>query len=66
MFNPPRCDGVAQCNDKSDEALCDECKEGYTRCDNGQCVHPRYKCDGNRDCPLGEDEVSFLFSVINN
>ncbi|XP_046386652.1 prolow-density lipoprotein receptor-related protein 1 isoform X2 [Ischnura elegans] len=32
------------------------CPEGLFRCEGGQCIPLRWKCDSSRDCPDGSDE----------
>ncbi|KAF5890991.1 low-density lipoprotein receptor-related protein 1B-like, partial [Clarias magur] len=56
------CDGVAHCEDKSDEdgQYCEkrDCRGGYKRCNNQRCVvHSRF-CDGVNDCGDHSDEAS--------
>ncbi|KAJ0182451.1 hypothetical protein K1T71_001820 [Dendrolimus kikuchii] len=53
------CDGVVDCWDYSDENKCDWCEEGQYVCANAkQCLDMARVCDGNPDCPLGDDEKS--------
>jgi len=32
------------------------CKNDEFRCDNGRCISKQWTCDGDSDCPHGEDE----------
>ncbi|CAL4163915.1 unnamed protein product, partial [Meganyctiphanes norvegica] len=58
------CDGHVDCPGQEDESMCStpapgECNEGYFQCRNGQCIHPKFRCDGTHDCLNGfsaEDE----------
>ncbi|RZF33897.1 hypothetical protein LSTR_LSTR009921 [Laodelphax striatellus] len=56
-----RCDGFADCRDKSDEtrALCNEmrCPQFSFRCAYGACIDTDRKCDGASDCVDGSDEL---------
>ncbi|XP_037968766.2 uncharacterized protein LOC105389290 [Plutella xylostella] len=53
------CDGVVDCWDYTDENKCSWCKEGQYVCANAkQCLDMTQVCDGNPDCPLGDDEKS--------
>lgn len=40
------------------------CRNDEYRCNNGFCIHERYKCDGQRQCPTGEDEQQCSSSKI--
>jgi low density lipoprotein receptor-related protein 5/6 len=51
-----RCDGLAECEDSSDEINCPECLNGQFRCKNGQCIDMKYKCDSSPQCTDGSDE----------
>ncbi|XP_070208328.1 G-protein coupled receptor GRL101-like [Littorina saxatilis] len=55
-----RCDGKADCFDRTDEDKCDSpCPEGRKGCSvGGQCVTVAQWCDHKRDCPDGSDEAS--------
>lgn len=32
------------------------CADSDFTCDNGHCIHARWKCDGEEECPDGSDE----------
>uniref|UniRef100_A0A3B3QJP4 Si:dkey-88l16.3 n=1 Tax=Paramormyrops kingsleyae TaxID=1676925 RepID=A0A3B3QJP4_9TELE len=53
------CDGVAQCQDRSDELECwKPSKSCAHRCDNKtRCVPESFRCDGEKDCLDGTDEL---------
>ncbi|XP_052775178.1 low-density lipoprotein receptor-related protein 8-like isoform X2 [Mya arenaria] len=56
-----KCDGDADCSDKSDENSCPAktCAETEFPCSvNGTCIPSKWKCDGEPDCENGEDEDS--------
>ncbi|KAI4462163.1 transmembrane protease serine [Holotrichia oblita] len=56
-----QCDGVADCEDLSDERLCPYCANGNVHCGIGrQCIRKSQRCDGKIDCPDGSDERSCL------
>lgn len=53
----------ALCSDESDldPEFCKQfdCREGYWRCpSNADCLHALSVCDGEADCPDGEDELN--------
>lgn len=58
-LSPRICDGVADCEDLSDEKSCTYCTPGHLHCGIGRsCFPPSKRCDGVRDCPNGSDEKS--------
>ncbi|KAM7391483.1 hypothetical protein PAMP_022171 [Pampus punctatissimus] len=54
------CDGVPQCQDRSDELHCMTETEGCVHhCDNkSRCLPANFLCDGERDCLDGTDELN--------
>ncbi|XP_050451697.1 serine protease nudel-like isoform X3 [Cataglyphis hispanica] len=56
------CDGVRHCLDKSDESpeMC-QCTQTSFKCNavnnNVTCISQDFVCDGDKDCPNGEDEM---------
>ena len=52
-----RCDGHADCADKSDERQCSRCQEATQfYCGHDHCIAKRQVCDGRVDCLDGRDE----------
>ncbi|XP_048829271.1 LOW QUALITY PROTEIN: low-density lipoprotein receptor-related protein 5 [Brienomyrus brachyistius] len=51
-----RCDGFAECDDKSDEENCPVCTALEFQCDKGQCVDAQLRCNGEIDCSDSSDE----------
>lgn len=51
-----RCDGFAECDDKSDEENCPVCTALEFQCDKGQCVDAQLRCNGEVDCSDSSDE----------
>lgn len=54
------CDGVSQCQDRSDELGCSELVEGCShQCDDrSRCIPDSFLCDGEMDCLDGSDEAN--------
>uniref|UniRef100_A0A0K0EE50 Low-density lipoprotein receptor-related protein 2 n=1 Tax=Strongyloides stercoralis TaxID=6248 RepID=A0A0K0EE50_STRER len=56
------CDGIVHCDDGSDETLfCQRsnCTENEFHCKSSNtCVPKSYQCDGDPQCPSGEDEIN--------
>lgn len=54
------CDGVPQCQDRSDELGCAEHMDGCAhQCDDkSRCIPNTFLCDGERDCLDGSDEAN--------
>lgn len=54
------CDGMSQCQDRSDEMQCTKQTEGCVHhCDReSRCLPTNLLCDGERDCLDGTDEAN--------
>uniref|UniRef100_A0A671UNK4 Low density lipoprotein receptor-related protein 2b n=1 Tax=Sparus aurata TaxID=8175 RepID=A0A671UNK4_SPAAU len=56
-----RCDGIADCFDKTDEANCTDtatCSPWAFTCNNKHCIRSSWRCDGMDDCGDGSDEAN--------
>ncbi|XP_018608191.1 low-density lipoprotein receptor-related protein 5-like isoform X1 [Scleropages formosus] len=51
-----RCDGLAECDDNSDEENCPLCTVHQFQCDKGQCIDAHLRCNGEADCADNSDE----------
>ncbi|XP_070512102.1 serine protease nudel isoform X2 [Cardiocondyla obscurior] len=66
LTKPERlCDGVRHCFDKTDESPEEcQCTETSFKCNtestNVTCVSQDFVCDGDNDCPNGEDEAECI------
>jgi hypothetical protein len=60
------CDGRRDCRGGDDEQGCrvvtKTCLAAEFECDNGECIHPGYLCNGFNDCDDGSDESSNICS----
>lgn len=66
-----RCDTADDCGDNSDELDCANsypspqgnkspdvsvCSDNHYQCNTGECINESWICDGQKDCPNGDDE----------
>lgn len=42
--------------DQSDESKCDACGSDSIYCGENKCMSSKHVCDGEIDCPYGQDE----------
>jgi len=53
------CDGIHQCQDRSDEVDCTKQTEDcFHQCDKSRCMPANFICDGDKDCLDGTDEAN--------
>lgn len=57
-----RCDGLPECDDRSDELDCPVCLDTQFKCKNdgshiGRCIEQSEVCDGFKHCSDGSDEL---------
>ncbi|TMS20080.1 Low-density lipoprotein receptor-related protein 8, partial [Larimichthys crocea] len=57
-----KCDGDADCKDKSDEANCTlhTCRPDEFQCGDGSCIHGTKQCNKVHDCPDYSDEAGCI------
>lgn len=61
------CDKIRHCYDKTDEQNCN-CEDGTYKCidsNESRCIPYDFLCDGDKDCPNGDDE-SLCRMIKNN
>lgn len=53
-----RSEAERQKDDKSRHPFDKACPSGYFVCDNGECIAPKWRCDGHNDCDDFSDEIN--------
>ncbi|KAM5310636.1 low-density lipoprotein receptor isoform 2-T4 [Glossophaga mutica] len=61
-----RCDGSADCRDKSDEENCavPTCQPDEFQCSDGTCIHGSQQCDREYDCNDRSDELGCINMTV--
>ena len=56
IIAPPYQDDCGDSSDEPDSCPAFRCELGQLQCSNDTCLHPAQICDGQKQCPEGEDE----------